>query len=107
MDSILVSTKKYLGIDEAYNHFDETIIMAINTAFSSLSQLINQENTSYKIVDSSNTWDEYTDDTTLLGFVKTYIFLKTRIIFDPPASSFALEALERATKELEWRISIL
>lgn len=107
MDSILVSTKKYLGIDEAYNNFDETIIMAINTAFSSLSQLINQESTSYKIVDSSNTWDEYTDDTTLLGFVKTYIFLKTRILFDPPASSFALEALERTTKELEWRISIL
>ena len=106
MESILTSIKKLIGYDEEYTHFDQDIIVLINTAFATLRQLgIGPEN-GFVIKDSSATWSEYLGDTLLLETVKTYIHLKVKLVFDPPSSSFVLESIKEVIKECECRLNI-
>lgn len=101
-DRILTSTKKVLGIPEDYTAFDLDIITHINAAFSVLSQL---GVGGFVIEDDTAVWSDYLTDNTKLNMVKTYIYLKTRLVFDPPATSFLLEALNKQIAEYETRIS--
>lgn len=106
MDSILTSIKKLLGIDEAYEHFDPDIIMHINSVLAILTQLgVGPEN-GFSITDKSAVWDDFISDGLKLGFVKSYINLKVRLLFDPPVSSAVIEAINRQIGELEWRIQV-
>lgn len=107
MDSILDSVKKLLGITSEYTAFDDDITMHINNAFSSLSQIGIGPDEGYSITSSKNTWYEFETDTNILSSAKIYVFTKTKLGFDPPTSSGAMDALERSAKELEWRLSIL
>lgn len=92
-----------LGIDEEYTHFDSDIIMHINGALMSLSQMgINAA----VITDDTATWESYIGTNDNLEIVKLYVYYKTRIGFDPPSSSFVLDAMERQIKEIEWRIMV-
>lgn len=106
MDSILTSIKKLLGITEEYEHFDADIVMHINSAFSVLTQLGVGPEDGFRIEDSSNDWSELLCDDYCLEFVKTYVYLKVKLGFDPPLSSAAIEAINRQISELEWRINV-
>lgn len=105
-DSILESTKKFIGLTEEYEVFNPDIIMHINAAVSTLSQLGVVTTEGYMIEDSSAKWSEYLVNytPTLLGFVKQYIYYKVRSAFDPPTSSAVSEAINRSIGELEFRI---
>lgn len=105
-DSILVSIKKLLGITEEYNYFDADIIMHINMAFMVLYQLGVGPKTPFTIEDASATWSDFMGDSTDLAGVKTYVFLKVKLVFDPPQSSAAMEAIKQNIAELEWRLNV-
>lgn len=105
MDSILTSIKKLLGIPEEYTHFDPNIVMHINTVFLTLNQLGVGPPGGFSISDSSSTWDEYITSNNLEA-VRSYIYLKVRLLFDPPSSSAVIEAMNRSINELEWRLNM-
>jgi hypothetical protein len=106
MESILNDIKKLLGIDPEYTVFDTDIIIHINSVFMILNQLGVGPDGGYKIVDSSNTWTEFTQDNLLLESVKSYIYLKVRMMFDPPQNSAYMNAIQSQIQELEWRLNV-
>lgn len=106
MDSILTSTKKLLGIAEDYEHFDTDIVIHINSALSVLTQLGVGTDKGFHIEDASTLWSDFLCDDSRLEFVKTYIYLKVKLGFDPPTSSAAIDAIGRQISELEWRINV-
>lgn len=106
MDSILTSIKKLLGITEEYEHFDTDIVMYINSAFSVLTQLGVGPKNGFRIEDESSDWSEFLNDDPRLELVKTYVYLKVKLAFDPPLSSAVIEAINRQISELEWRINV-
>lgn len=106
-DSILFSVKKYLGIADEDNGFDLDIIMSINTVFGILTQLGVGPKEGYAISDNSAKWSDYLQDNVLLEMVKTYMYLKVRMIFDTPTSGSMNSAHEQQIAELEWRINVM
>ena len=104
MDSILDSIKKLLGIQPEYTSFDEDIIIAINTSFATLNQLGVGPEGGYMIEDNTQTWNDYIT-TTNLNMVKTYIYLKSRLLFDPPTGG-VLDAIKNQLAELEFRLYV-
>lgn len=106
MDSILISIKKLLGIEENYTHFDTDIIMHINSVLSILTQLGVGPSSGYSIKDANAVWDEFISDSKKLELVKTYVYLKVRLMFDPPSSSSAIDSMKQLISELEFRITI-
>ena len=106
MDSILTSVKKLLGIEEAYTHFDADVTMHINSVMLSLNQLGVGPETGFMITDSTETWSDLLLDRLDLISAKTFIFLKVKLLFDPPSSGFVVDAMERQIKELEWRLNV-
>lgn len=104
--SILTSTKKILGILEDYTAFDLDIITHINSAFSTLTQLGVGPSTGFQIEDDSAEWEEFIGEDLQYSAVKSYVFLKVKQIFDPPTTSYLIDASERQLKELEWRLNI-
>jgi hypothetical protein len=107
-ESILISTKKILGIDAAYDAFDLDVITHINAAFSALYQLGVGPDTGFSIEDDTKVWDDFiSGDEVIVNACKTYVYLRVRILFDPPMTSFVLTALKEQLQEYEWRINIL
>lgn len=105
MDSILNSIKKKLGIQEDYTHFDEDIIMDINSVFMILNQLGVGPDEPFTIEDEYSTWDEFIDDTRIEA-VKSYMYMRVRLMFDPPTSGFLVDSLNKQIAELEWRMNV-
>lgn len=105
-DSILNSTKKLLGVAEDYDAFDTDIVMHINSVFNTLSQLGLRPTTGFAIEDEDAVWSDYIQDQKLLNSVKTYIYLRVRLLFDPPTTSFAIESFSKQIQEYEWRINV-
>ena len=105
MESILTSVKKLLGIDEEYEHFDADIIMHINSVFAILTQLGVGPSEGFSIEDKEATWDDYFGEAGEYHSVKTYMYLKVRLLFDPPTSSAVMEAMNRQISEFEWRLN--
>lgn len=106
MDSILTSTKKLLGVEVEYTQFDPDIIIGINSALMSLNQLGIGPTTGFMITDDTLKWIDLLSDKQDMEGVKVYVFLKTRLMFDPPTNSFLVDAIERQIKELEWRLVV-
>lgn len=104
-DSILISTKKALDLPENYDVFDQNIIMYINGVFSALNQLGIGPYEGFAIEDDTSTWSHFLGGNAKYNFVKTYMFLRVKMLFDPPGTSFLLEALTKQKEELEWRIN--
>lgn len=104
-NSILTSIKKLLGPEEEDVHFDTDIIIHINTVFMALNQIGVGPETGFSISDKSKTWADYLGASINIEAVKTYMYLKVRLMFDPPTSSPLIEAMERQIGELEWRIA--
>lgn len=107
--SILVSTKKILGLDADYEAFDLDVITHINTVFATLNQLGVGPDAGFAIEDSSAQWGDFviTDNIPMQNAIKTFMYLSVRMIFDPPATSFALEALQHQIDQLAFRISVM
>lgn len=105
MDSILTSIKKLLGIDEDYEHFDTDLIIHINTVLNILIQLGVGPVEGFAISDKTAEWTDFVGDYPNLEAVRTYTYLKVRLVFDPPTSSSAVQSIERCISELEWRIN--
>lgn len=105
-DSILNSVKKVLGIDPAYSAFDLDITMHINTVFFTLQQLGIGSPDGFLIEDDTTVWADYLGSDKNYNAVRTYIYLRVRVLFDPPTVPSTMTAIENQIKELEWRLNI-
>lgn len=106
MDSILTSIKLQLGITEEQTSFDQQLVIHINSVFSILSQLGVGPKEGFSIEDEDATWDDYIDNIATLRMVRSYVYMKVRLIFDPPASGTVMEAIKQNIAELEWRLNV-
>ena len=103
--SILTSIKKMLGVAEDYTEFDEDIITHINSVFLNLTQLGVGPEEGFMIEDDTAVWEDFINDSIQLQAVKTYMYLKVKLLFDPPLSSSVTESFTRMIAELEWRLN--
>lgn len=104
--SILSLTKKALGLAPDYNFFDPDIIMHINSVFADLTQLGVGPNTGYEIVDDAALWSDYLAGNKQLNAVKSYMYLRVRLLFDPPDVGFSLTAIKEQIDKAEWRLNV-
>lgn len=104
MESILVSIKKLLGIPVEDTCFDGDLIIHINSVFLILNQLGIGENP-FSISDSSAVWSDFIDDGKI-ELVKSYMFLKVKLLFDPPQNGSLIEAMNKQINEFEWRVNV-
>lgn len=106
MDSILTSVKKLLGITEEYKHFDSDLVMHINSVFLILNQLGVGPVEGFSIYDETAIWDDYLLDAVNLEMVKSYMYLRVKLLFDPPLTSSVAESMNRMIAEFEWRLRL-
>jgi hypothetical protein len=106
-DSILTSVKKLLGLTEEYDAFDADIIMHINSVFTILTQLGIGPSDGFMIEDKNNKWSEFIEDMRLYQLVKSYVWLKVKLLFDPPMSSAVMECYKAQINEYECRLRIV
>ena len=107
--SILKSTKKILGLEPDDTSFDLDIITHINSAFSTLTDLGVGPSGGFVIEDDAAEWSSYLpdeEDFIRLSKVKTVIYLRTRLLFDPPTVGFLLDATKELLREAEWRLNV-
>lgn len=105
MNSILVSTKKKLGPSQDYTHFDPELIDYINGFFLDLKQLGVGPKEGFFISDETSTWDDFMSSGVIVNAVKTWMYLKVKLVFDPPTSSGAIDSINRQIDKLEWRMN--
>lgn len=106
MESILTSIKKLFGPEGTYDAFDNDLILHINTYLRVLNQLgIGVQN--FRIADDTATWNDFLgENEALLDEVKSYIYLRVKIVFDPPSSSIVMNAFNEQIDELTWRLRV-
>ena len=105
-DSILTSTKKVLGIVEADESFDDDILMHINSAFVTINQLGIGPEVGFMIEDATPTWDDLLAGDIRLNSIKSYIYVRVRLLFDPPQTSYLIEAMDKQRLEMEYRLGV-
>lgn len=105
-ESILISIKKSLGIAAEYTVFDADIIMHINSVFMILNQLGVGPYEIFRIEDDMATWADFVNDNEELDAAKSYIYLKVKMLFDPPTGTALIESNDRIIRELEWRLNV-
>lgn len=106
MDSILTSIKKLLGITEEEDSFDMDIIMLINSAFVTLQQLGVGPSEGFSIEDDTATWEDFLPDDKAVNAARQFIWLKVKMVFDSPTSSFVMDAMKHEIAENEWRLMV-
>lgn len=104
-NSILDNIKKMLGIASENTDFDTDIIIHINSVFSTLHQLGIGPSNGYAISGKDSTWEDYIT-TSQIENVRSYIYLRVRLLFDPPQNSFLVDSFKEQIKELEWRFTV-
>lgn len=105
MESILTSIKKLLGMTDDYTHFDPDIIIHINSVFTILKRLGVGPVEGFRIKDKTSVWNDFIpEDHTDFESIKTYVYQKVKLIFDPPQSSAHMEALKESIREFEWSL---
>ena len=105
-DSILTSIKKLMGLTEEYDAFDQDILILINSVLFELEQIGVKAKDGFTLSDKTAVWSDYSDDDRLLNALKPYIYMKTKLMFDPPTSSGALDSMNRIIDRFEWRINL-
>ena len=104
-ESILNSIKKIIGLDSAYDAFDTDIIIHINSVLMLLNQLgVGVDG--FSITGSTETWGDFLGDESKLHMAKSYVAMKTRLVFDPPTNGTVMEALKQSISEFEWRLNV-
>ena len=107
MSSILTSVKSQLGISDSNNAFDLDLISMINSQLSILQQLGVGPSEGYFITSKTNTWAEFTQNSAALNAVQSYVYLRVRLLFDPPKTGFVTTAFERQIEELTYRLNVV
>lgn len=105
MESILTSIKKMLSISEEDTSFDNDIIMHINSVFIVLKRLGVGPDNGFYIEDKTAVWSDFIEDPIEHNMVKSYMYAKVRLIFDPPQSSTHVECLKQVVNEFEWTLN--
>lgn len=105
MESILTSIKKLIGIAEDYTQYDTDVIMHTNSVLMTVTQLGVGPEDGFYITGIDELWTDLVEDAGLIEAVKSFIYLKVKLLFDPPLSSVLIESMERQAKEYEWRIT--
>lgn len=105
-ESILTTIKKLLGITEEYDCFDLDVIIHINSVFMDLTQIGVGPEAGFMIEDDGPVWSDFIPDKGKFEAVKSYVYLRVKLLFDPPLSSSAVEAMNRQIDKLEWRLSV-
>lgn len=103
-NSILKTIKKMLGVDAAYTAFDTDIIVLINSAFFNLFQCGVGALAPVRITGDTEEWGLVLPSEKCIDEIKTFVYSKTKLSFDPPSTSFGIEALEKLANEAECRI---
>lgn len=109
-EKILSSIKKLLGLNDGVTVFDTDIVIHINTVFANLTQMgvgpqdDEGKNIGFKISTGNEVWGDFTSNDILIENVKTYVYIKVKMVFDPPTSSALIDAYNSQAKELEWRL---
>lgn len=106
-DSILKTVKKIVGLSAEYTPFDLDVLTFTNTAFSVLNDIGIGPNDGFFIEDETATWDQFGVTPVQLHLVKTFVCLKVRTLFDPPTTSFLIEAMQKQLDEYLWRLSVI
>lgn len=106
MESILTSIKKLLGMTAEYDHFDTDVIMYINSAFMTLNQLGVGPSKCFSIKSDAETWKNFLGDSENLEAVKTYVYLRVKLVFDPPPTAALLDSTNKQIAEYEWRLNV-
>jgi hypothetical protein len=105
--SILKSTKKVLQIGDDDESFDLDVLTHINSAFSTLNDLGVGPAEGFAIEDDTVEWSTFlAEDLVQLSRVKSFVFLHSRLLFDPPTTTFHLNAVQEQLKEVTWRLSV-
>lgn len=105
MDSILATVKKMLGLDTDYDAFDIDLITHINSVFMVLNQLGVGPITPFTITGSNETWSSFST-TTDVEALKTYMYIRVRLLFDPPDKTSVSDSFQKICQELEWRMVV-
>jgi hypothetical protein len=103
-ESILMTIKKMLGLDVNYDAFDTDIIVFINSAMMTLQQIGVGPVNGLTVTGANERWSDFLPSDKMMEGVKTYIYLSVKMVFDPPASSFVMDAMKQQKEELEWRL---
>jgi hypothetical protein len=104
--SILSSTKKILGLDPDDESFDLDVITHINSAFSILSDIGIGPHGGYGITDASDTWEDLgIESKEIVNLIKTCLYLRVRLLFDPPQTPYLQAAFQKQIEEHEWRLN--
>ena len=106
-DSILRTTKKALGLDEDYSPFDAEITMHINAALATLNQIGIGPEYGFFITDDSEEWVTFLGDDPRYNSAKLFVYLQTRVLFDPPTTSFVLTAMKEQIEQQLFRLNVL
>lgn len=105
-ESILLTIKKLVGMEQDYNAFDQDLIVSINGAFMILNQLGVGPFKPFMIFGANESWMDFSSDIDYVNLVKNYVYLRVRLLFDPPNTGVLHEAMERQIAEFEWRLKI-
>lgn len=106
IESILNDIKKLLGIAKDYNHFDQDIMIHINSVFMILTQLGVGPSDGFTITGTLETWEDFIEDRKHIELIKSYIYLKVKLLFDPPSSSAVIESTNNMIREFEFRLNV-
>ena len=106
-ESILTSIKKMFGPSEDYDYFDPDLIIHINSVFMILTQLGVGPSEGFSIKDKTAVWSDFISDISKFEAVKTYVYLRVKLLFDPPLTSSVMEAMKTQISELEWRMNVI
>lgn len=106
-DSILNSIKKLLGLEADYKVFDTDIMMHINTVFSVLYNIGASPKDGFMISSEEQTWSMFLKNTMHAEMVKSYMYLRVKMLFDPPATSFVIDSMQKQIAEFEWRLNTM
>lgn len=106
MTSILKTIKKLLGVADDQTNFDVDLIVHINSVLMTLTQLGVGPEEGFIITDEFANWEDFIPEGENLELIKSYMYLRVRLLFDPPLSSSVLSAMERTVSEFEWRLNV-
>lgn len=107
MESILVSIKKLLGIEEEYKHFDTDLVIQINSVLSVLTQIGVGPREGFEITGDSETWHDFMGKDFRIDVAKSFVYLKVKLLFDPPTNSSLIESMNNLISEFEWRLLVV
>lgn len=105
-DSIFLTIKKMLGLDAEYTPFDTDVLVHINSAFMTLCQMGVGPKEGFAVTDDGQKWSDFLTNNVMFGGVKTWVYLQVKMLFDPPANSFVMDAYKTQADQILWRLNV-